>query len=172
MATPTTDPCFLLEAEEMIKTRGEILAEFRYSRAAGSRDIALFHSFLSFQEHIATLPPPTRVEVYRRYDLPLRGVIDEAMTQAALTLLGDTEYLIVYLHPRDDSRRAEEYDQEVGWLSSFQNNEGAEELEEDLRDTVGEQAAVGPYPEWGESYDNVLWAVVPNADGLIQVGIY
>jgi len=84
MATPTTDPCFLLEAEEMIKTRGEILAEFRYSRAAGSRDIALFHSFLSFQEHIATLPPPTRVEVYRRYDLPLRGVIDEAMTRGGL----------------------------------------------------------------------------------------
>jgi len=57
-------------------------------------------------------------------------------------------------------------------LSSFRHGEGAKELKEDLRDTLGEQAAVGPYPDWGENYDNVLWAIVPNADGSVQVGVY
>ena len=172
MATSTADPCFLSEVEEMVEARGEILVEIRFSHSAGKRDILMCHSFPSFQERIATLPSRTRVDIYRRYDLPLHGVIDEAMTRAALTLLGDTEYPIVYLHPRNDWRRAEEYAQGAGWLRSFQNNEGAEELEEDLRGTVGEQAAAGPYPEWGKGHDNVLWAVVPNADGSIQVGIY
>lgn len=172
MATPTTDARFLSEVEEMIQTRGEALVEFRYSHAAGKRDIVLIHSFLSFREQIATLPPPTLVEVYRRYDLPLRGVIDEALIQAALTLLGETEYLIVYLQPRNDWRRADRYDQEGGWLPSFQNDEGRENLEEDLRDTQGEQAAVGAYPERHEASGNLIWAVVPNADGSVQVGVY
>ena len=172
MAASTADPRFLSEVEDMIQGRGEVLVEICFSHSAGKRDILLCHSFPSFQERIAPLPPRTMVNVYRRYDLPLRGVIDGAMIQAALTMLGDTEYLIVYLHPRDDWRRAGEYDQGAGWLGSFQNNEGAEELEEDLRDTLGELAAIGPYPDWGEGYDNVLWAVVPSADGSIQVGIY
>ncbi len=172
MAAATNDPRFLSEVGEMVEACGEILVEICFSHSAGRRDILLCHSLLSFQERIATLPPRTMVNVYRRYDLPLRAVIDEAMIQASLTMLGGTEYLIVYLHPRDDWRRAEEYDQGDGWLSCFQHNEGAEELEEDLRDTLGEQAAVGPYPEWGEGYDNVLWAIVQNTDGSVQVGIY
>lgn len=173
MATSTTDPRFLSEVEEMTNQRGEILAEFRYAYAAGSRDIIIFDSFLSFQERLAALLPRTLVEVYRRYDLPLRGVIDEALIYAALSLLpGETEYLIVYLQPRDDWRQAEEYDQGKGWLNSFQNDEGQETLEEELRDTLGEQAAVGPYPERREASGNVLWAIVPNADGSVQVGAY
>lgn len=172
MAPPTTDPRFLSEVEEMIKTRGEALVEVRYAYAAGSRDISLFDSLPSFQERLAALPPRTLVEVYRRYDLPLRGVVDEAMIRAALTTLGDTEYLIVYLQPRDDWRRAEEYDQGAGWLSSFQNDEGRGSLEEDLWNTLGEQAAVGAYPDRREASGNLLWAVVPNADGSVQVGVY
>ena len=172
MATPTTDQHFLAEVEGMIDARGEVLVEFRYSRAAGNRDIALFHSFLSFQEHLATLSPPTLVELYRNYDLPLRGVIDGALIQAASALLGEAEYLIVYLQPRNDWRRADRYDQEGGWLGSFHNDEGQEKLEEKLRDTLGEQAAVGAYPDWREASGNLLWAVVPNADGSLQVGVY
>ena len=173
MATSTTEARFLSEVEEMIKTRGEILVEFRYPYAAGDRDITLFDSFPSFQERLAALPPRVLVEVYRRHDLPLRGVIDEALIQAALTLLpGETQYLIVYLHPRNDWRRAEEYDRGAGWLPSFQNDEGQEQLEEDLRDTLGEQAAIGAYPEWCEGSGNLIWAVVPSADGTVQVGAY
>jgi len=172
MTMPTINTRFLSEVEEMIKTRGEALVELRYSRAAGKRDILLFDSFLSFQERLGTLPPPTLVEVYRHYDLPLRGVINEEMIRAALTLLGETEYLIVYLQPRNDWRYAAEYDRGAGWLPSFQNDERQENLEEDLRDTLGEQAAVGPYPEWREASGNVLGAIVPNADGSVQVGVY
>ncbi len=173
MATPATDLGFLSEVEDLVETRGEILVEFRYAYAAGSRDIMVLHSFPSFQEQIVALPPRTLVEVYRRYDLPLRGAIDETMIQAALTLLpGETEYLVVYLRPRNDSQRAAEYDQGKGWLGSFQNDEGQENLAEDLRDTLGEQAAIGPYSEWHEASGNVLRAVVPNADGSVQVGTY
>lgn len=172
MSTPTTDPLFLSEVEGMVKASGEILVGLRYSRAAGQRNIMLFHSFLSFQEHLATLPPPTLVEVYRHYDLPLRGLINDALIQAASALLGEAEYLIVYLQPRDDWRQAEHYDRGAGWRGSFQNDEGQGKLGEDLRDTLGEQAAIGVYPKWGEESGNLLWAIVPDADGVVRVGVY
>gem|GEM_PF-3015783 len=41
-----------------------------------------------------------------------------------------------------------------------------------MRDTIGEQAAVGAYPDWRAASGNLLWAVVPNADGSLQVGVY
>ena len=173
MVTAATDLHFLSEVEKMITTRGEILVEFRYSHAAGKRDIMLFASFPAFQQQLQSMPARTLVEVYRHYDLPLRGAVDEQMIQAALALLsGETEYLVVYRQPRNDWRRAEEYDQGLGWLSSFHNEEGQDHLEEKLRETLGEQAAVGPYPEWREEAGNVLWAIVSNADGLVQVGVY
>ena len=169
----TTDPAFLAETEELLRTKGEILVELRYSGMAGSRDVLLFHSFAAFRERLASLSPPTMVKVCRRYSLPLRGLITEEFIQAAQAeLTGAAEYLIVYLQPRNDWRRIKEYDQEGGWLPTFQDGRRAVEMEVDLRDTLGEWAAVGAYPEYSEASGNRLWAVVPEADGSLSVGTY
>ena len=158
----TTAPAFLAEAEELLNTLGEILVEVRYSRMAGSRDFLLFHSFAAFQERLASLPPPTMVDVYRRYSLPLRGLITEEFIQTAQTNLADAaEYLIVYPQPRSQKQ-----------FSTFQDGEGVVEMEVDLRDTLGELAAVGAYPEYSKESGNRLWAVVPEADGSLSVGVY
>lgn len=173
MATSATDPPFLPEVEQMLYTRGELLVELCYSRAAGSRDFMLFRSFSSFQERLQSLPVSTLVNVYRQYDLPLRGAVSESLIQSALNLVpSNAPYLVIYLQPRDDWRCAAEYDKDGGWLSSFRSDEGRDALERDLRDTLGEQVAIGPEPEWREQSGNVLWAVVPHADGSVQVGIY
>ena len=173
MATPTIDQPFLSEVEQMLNRRGEILVETCYSHAAGSRDIVLLPSLSDFQKQLALLPARTLVNVYRHFDLPLRGIVDEGLIQAVLNLLpADAEYLIVHLRPRNDWRLASEYDKTDGWLNSFQNDEGHAELEQGLRDILGEQVAIGLYPDWGKQYSNILWAVSPNADGSVQVGIY
>ncbi len=157
----TTDPAFLAETEELLQTKGEILVELRYSRMAGSRDVLLFHSFAAFRERLASLSSPTLVDVYRHYSLPLRGLITEKFIQSAQAeLAGAAEYLIVY---REAPQQR---------LSTFWDGEGTAEMEKDLRETLGEQAAVGAYPEYSEESGNRLWAIVPQADGSLSVGTY
>ncbi len=158
----TTDPAFQREAEELLHTQGEILVELRYCRMAGSRDILLFHSFATFQERMASLSPSTLVDVYRRYSLPLRGIITEGFIQAARAeLAGAAEYLIVYLDAPHQQR-----------LFTFRDGEGAAEMEEHLQDTLEEPVAIGAYPDYSEESSNCLRAVVPEADGSLSVGVY
>lgn len=133
----------------------------------------LIGSFPSFLNRLKRLPASTLVNVYRQYDLPLRGTVSERLIQSALdTLPSNASYLIVYLQPRDNWRLAAEYEKSGGWLNSFQNDEGRASLEGNLRDTLGEEVAVGLEPEWREQSDNIVCAVVPNAEGLVQVGVY
>ena len=158
----TTEPTFLAEVEELLNTQGEILVELRYSRMAGSRDILLFGSFAAFQERLTALSAPTLIDVYRHYSLPLRGVITEQFIQTALAELSSAaQYLIVY-RPAPHPQR----------LFSFQDGEGAAELEENLRETLGQQAAVGASPDCSEASGDCLRAIVPDADGSISVGVY
>ncbi len=160
MATTTIDQVFLLEAERILAARGETLVEVCYAYAAGSRDFWLIQSSLALQERLGTLPARTLVNIYRRYDLSLRGSVDEALIQAAVKLLPtDAPYLIVYCQP-------------AVYFSSYDCDISHAEMEEDLRDALGQQVACGPEPAWGESGSNMLSAVVPDADGSMQIGIY
>lgn len=47
-----------------------------------------------------------------------------------------------------------------------------QELCEHLADEAGEAVAVGLYPDWSDDSDDVISAIVPNADGTVTVGIY
>ncbi len=137
-----------------------MLVEVCYPYAAGSKDFCLIHSLDELRELLSTLPARSLVNVYRQYDLPLRGAVDEELIQAALRLLpSDTAYLIVYQNPR-------------GYSPSYASDVGHAELETELRRGIGQQIAIGPDPPWGEHYSNILCAVIPDAGSSVQMGIY
>ncbi len=150
--------------EQWLTEQGEVSALFYYSRMAGSKDFVFFHSLPSFLHHLRRLPPQTYIEVFRKPQLTLRGYIDEAFIKTALAKIsGDAEYLMAGLDRVTSGK--------VSWLR-FTAGEGRAELEEDLRDDLGERVAFGLYPPLAEGNPDVLTAIVPEADGSIVIGVY
>lgn len=173
MTTSTKDEAFLLAIQRQFNLRGEILVEIAYSHAAGSRDFTLFESFQELQNSLKDLRTLTLYTVFLKYDLPVRGIVDGQLIQSARArFTGDANYLIVYRHPRDDWRCAAQYGEGRGWLNSHQIGEGAADLEACLRDTLGEEVAIGLEPECRRDSNDVLYAIAPTADGSVKFGVY
>jgi hypothetical protein len=160
----TTDPIFLRTLEAWLRVQPEILVLFRYSHAAGSRDYEFFTSFQGLADRLRQLAPRTCVIAFRKPQLPLRGIVDDAFISNCLTSIPKgSEYLVV-----------ETTRQTYGQCSWFHHDSGLthEELRADLEESRGVPVAAGLHPPWLEDNDDVISAVVPEEDGRVVTGIY
>lgn len=103
MNLSTEDSSFLDRVERWLREQGEILALFRFSAAAGAKDFFLFRSPEEFRAVLRRVGPRTSVIVLRQRQLPLRGVADADLLEAARDLVPEgTEYLVLDLEPQRD----------------------------------------------------------------------
>jgi hypothetical protein len=140
-----------------LRDEGEVLAVARYSRAAGSRDYALFSDHGAFMRWLDGLPPDTDVLALRDYDLPLRGPASASMVSALPSPGDDGAWLVI-----------------VG-ETKYSNDscESAEEVLDLLKDHASQSIAIGPLPNWNRADDEALIsAIVPRPDGSVEPGVY
>jgi hypothetical protein len=98
MALSTSGPQFLETAERWIAEQEETLVLLRYAYCAGGRDFLLINSIDTFRSLLANPTGRMHVVVYRGYQLPLRGVVDDDFIQRALAFIPENdEYLILGL---------------------------------------------------------------------------
>jgi hypothetical protein len=161
----TTDPKFLGTLESWLRGLPEILVLIRYSAAAGNKDFEFFSSFGTLSNRIRQLPPSTSIIAFRQPQLPLRGLVDECFIASCLSVIPDGSELLVL----EMTRRAYGDKSWVHWEAG----ESHAELREALEHSRGTPVAVGPYPPfWLEDSDDVVSAIVPDANGIVRIGIY
>ena len=156
----TRDAAFLAQARRWLAEHGDLLVLARYSRAAGAKDVFLFHDDAAFATWLDEQPAATSVIIFRGPQVPLRGTADDRLADAARALVPDgTEYLIVRLAP-------------PRYAGTRRVGDTHRELTEDLEDVRGEPIAVGPHPQWLHDTDDLVEAIVPDADDQVRRGIY
>ena len=159
-----TDTNFLKTLDGWLTAESEILVLLRYSHAAGNKSFEFFVTFAALSERLHQLPPPTCVTAFKRPQLPLRGVVDDAFINECLSDIHDgAEFLVVETVPRTAGRHS--------WFHS-EAGETHEELRESLEDSRGSPVAVGEYPPWLEDSPEVISGYVPDADGVVRIGAY
>lgn len=164
---PTTDPKFIVTLETWLRDRPELLLLIRYSHAAGSKDFELFTSIDALTTRIGELPPLACVTVFRQPQLPLRGIVDGEFITACLDEIPDgAEFLVVETVPRSYGRES--------WMNWFHHGAGDShaQLREVLGGSQGIPVAAGLYPPWLVDTDDVVSAVVPDANGETKTGTY
>ena len=164
----TKDKQFRSVVQQWLHEQGEILVLLRYSRAAGAKDWYFAEEPNQLLSMVDSLPSQTSVILFRDQQLPIRGVADQALIEAAKTLIPDgTEFLVLRLEPeriRTSESSAERMLTQAG--------ESLTELREAIRDFHGHRVAIGQYPRFWEDNDNVLEGIVPSTDGAVEIGVY
>ena len=163
----TNDSTFLSNVENWLQENGEVAVLIRYSAAGGSKSFEFYHSMQEFDEKLKLLAPKTCVIVFREKQLPLRGKVDVDFVSRALQTLPDFPYKDEYLIAGLELVHAGA----ASWYH-FAAGTSLEEFKEDLSYCEGQMVAVGIYPDWLEDNDNVISAVIPEADGTVITGIY
>jgi hypothetical protein len=160
----SADAEFLNALKLWLRDESEVLVMIRYSRAGGSRDFEFFTSFASLSERLCQLPPSTSITAYGKPQLPLRGVVDDRFINNCLAEIPDgKEYLIVETVPRTAGG--------VSWIH-HDTGETRDELRASLEDSRGNPVAVGLFPPWPDESPDVVMAIVPDENGVVQPGIY
>lgn len=160
----TNDLNFRATVENWLQENGEISVLIRYSHAGGNKEFEFFHSMQSFNERLQRMAPKTCVIVFREKQLPLRGKVDAHFIKIAVqTIQNAEEYLIAGLERVKYGA--------MSW-HQFISGVGLEELKESLCECEGEIVALGAYPSWLEDNDEVVSAVVSEADGTVITGVY
>ena len=160
----TAAPDFLATVDAWIAQDGEVLTLTRYSHSAGNREYEFHGSAEGFRGWLLSLPARTCVTVLRGRHLPLRGRVDDAFVQSALSQIQDgKEWLIVALEKTV-----------AGSLSWFRHTcgETLAEFQHEIQDYAGRLVAVGHHPDWRQDNDVVLSAVTPEPDGSVVTGVY
>ena len=162
--TSITDTKFLKTLENWLTSESEILLLIRYSRAGGNKSFEFFATFAALSARLHQLPPQTCVTAFRRPQLPLRSVVDDAFINQCLSTIHDgEEFLVVETVSRSAGRHSWFHD-EAG--------ETHEELRETLENSRGSPVAVGPYPPWEDELPDVISGYVPDEDGVVRTGVY
>ena len=155
---------FLKTVESWIAEGGEVLAEFCYSHTAGSRDWEFFTAIGAFRDRISQLPPRTLVSVFRKSQLPLRGVIDDDFISQAMSMVADGEEYLAAALDKVQYGNASWYHHDAGQTH--------EEMKCDLEDARGTRVAFGSRPIWEWESEDISVAIVPLEDGRVEVGVY
>jgi hypothetical protein len=160
----TADTQFLKTLENWLTTETEILLLFRYSHAGGNKSFEFFATFAALSDRLHQLPPKSYVTAFRRPQLPLRNVVDDAFIDQCLSVIQDGQEVLV----------VETVSRSAGRHSWFHNEAGEthEELRETLEDSRGSPVAVGEYPPWLDELPDVLSGCVPDEDGVVRIGAY
>lgn len=158
----STDRRFVGKLEDWLRAQPEILVLIRYSRAAGAKDWEFFVSFEALSDRLRRLPSQTCIIAFRQPQLPLRGVVDDRFIAQCLERLPDgSEFLVLETVRREESN-----------YFYWRAGESHAELREVLEELRGSPVAAGLYPPWLEDTDDVISAVVPDADRSVTVGVY
>jgi hypothetical protein len=164
-STSATDPKFLETLENWLRDVPEILLLIRYSAAAGNKDFEFFSLFRILSNRIRQLPPGTSIIAFRQPQLALRGLVDDGFIAGCLSCIPDSsEFLALEMTRRAYGERS--------WFH-WEAGESHPELSEALEHSRGTPVAVGPHPSfWLEDSDDVVSAIVPDASGIVRIGIY
>jgi len=161
---PTTDKTFLGTLEAWFRTQPEILVLIRVRCGAGSKDFELFCSFEALLSRIYELRAGTCVTVFKQPQLPIRGVVDEAFIDKCLSNIPEgAEYLMV--------ETVKTFAGKASWFH-YGSDVTLAGLRDDLQESRGRPVAVGIYPPVLEQNDDIIDAVVPDADGIVRAGPY
>lgn len=157
------DNSFLSLVERWLTETGEIYVVIRYSHSAGAKDYLLIHTFLELQEKLRSLPAKTEVIVFRRRQLPIRGIADEKLLHLALSEISEgVEWTM------------EEYDANAQTISRcLEGGTERRELIESFEEYKGVSVAVGKTPTfWDDDDEDMQSALVPLQDGSLVRGVY
>lgn len=155
---------FLTVADSWIRSQREVLAMIRFSHAGGNRSYEFFDKFGAFEKRLEELPAKTCVIVFRKQQLPLRGVVDTAFIQEAKQLVQDgEEYLFTELNQTIEGKHS--------WFRN-DSDDSHIQMADDLHESLGARVAFGPFPPWIEDSDTVISAVVPQTNGDVICGVY
>jgi len=160
----TTSFEFLATVSAWIEQDGEVLAMIRYSDSAGSRDYELYQSDEVFKRRLLSLPRRTCVIVLRGQHLQLRGQVDEAFIQSALSAVEEGNEWLILSFQKTVAGSA-------SWFS-YSSGETLADLQSELHNYMGQTVAVGLHPAWLEDNSIVLSAVTPEPDGSVVTGVY
>lgn len=150
-------PEYLSTVSRWIEAAGEVLVVMRYLGMAGAKDFAFIRTPDEFQSLVAKLPSGTDTIVFRKPQLPLRGLVDDRLIETARELFPDgVESLLVHRVPEtpEDLR-----------LEGSMYGETAELIER-LQDLNGQEIALGPVPPFLENdNDDMISASKDGIDG-------
>jgi hypothetical protein len=156
------DPWFATTVAEWLKESSELLVMLRYPNAGGSRDYELHRSLQSIKDRLLVVPAQTSVIVFLKPQLPIRGVVDEALITTSLNSIPDgTEYLLVET-VLTAAGKGRWYHQDSGTTHV--------ELKATLASSLGKAVMLGVYPPWLHDGPSVVSGYVPDAKGHIQPG--
>ncbi len=155
---------FQESCKKWIEEQGEILALFRFSHSAGDRDYEFFSDFSLLIKRIENSPPRTCVTVWGEPVLPMRGIVNDAfISNALISIPEDTAWLIVSLALTVMSK--------MSWHEHMEG-EKLDHIKSEFPDFMNQRVAFGVHPKWSEHGGKEVSALVPEADGLLIVGIY
>jgi hypothetical protein len=115
-------------------------------------------------QRLHQLQAETRITAFRRPQLPLRGVVDDAFIDQCLRNIQDGSEFVVVETVRRTAGRYSWFHDEAG--------ETHEELRESLEAARRSPVAVGEYPPWLEDNPEVISGYVPDEDGVVRTGVY
>jgi hypothetical protein len=158
----TKDSDFLNLVRVWLDSSGEAFVVIRRSHSAGAKDYLFVDSFVHFESLISSLPAMADVIVFRRRQLPIRGVADAALLERCLLEIPDgEEFLLLNLEP--DSLET----------LSATGGESHAELESEFQEFMGKFVAVGRVPRfWEDDNEEMQSALAACADGSLKRGIY
>ncbi len=135
---------FISKVVNWIGEAGEVLIVLRYLRAAGAKDYALCRSEHEFRRIIELVRVGTDIVVFRRKQLPIRGICTEALIKRACEEIPEgSEYLVLRTNRKspDDPRL---------WGDMGDTHVDLREtLEED--DVFKSDVAIGPLPPFNDN---------------------
>jgi len=161
----TNDQEFISQATTVLEQLGEIFCVIRFNASAGNRSYEFFRSVESFRDLLSKLPEKSSVIVFKRPQLPIRGVVNDNFIENAIqSLPAATECTIVRTSRITMGSRS--------WYHNIELN-NLVEIEQELRDSFcwGHPVAVGIEPDWHD-LEQTIEGVVPNGSGVVQRGIY
>lgn len=158
------DPAFALTLAKWLSEEPELLVMLRYPNAGGNRDYELHSSTDSIFARLSHVPAQTSVIVFRKSQLPLRGVVTPSFIDTALNAIADgIEFLLVETTLTNYGR--------MSWYRSASGTRHSE-LREELKASFGKPVLLGEYPPWLEDGPDVISGYVPDSSGAIAPGAY
>jgi len=155
---------FLQAIANRLLQDSEILVLIEYSRAAGSKSFEFMTSITALTERLGQLTPATRVTVFMRPQLPLRGCVDDQFIEGCLSRIPDGSEFLVVETERTNAGAASWFHYEAGVSH--------QELKDTLEGSRGRAVAAGIYPRPISDETWAITAYVPDRSGNIQMGVY
>lgn len=150
-------PQYRATVRSWIDASQEVFVVMRYLRGGGAKDYALIKNEAEFEHLLELLPEGTDTIVFRKSQLPCRGLVtDQFIEDAKQTILDGAEYLFIRMDPETpgDPRLCGEM------------GGSHRELEDDLTEERGKRVALGNCPPFvGDDNEDMISASIGGIDG-------